>query len=81
VGHDGELQSAGFHVPTPIVPVPGAGRGDVIGISGGASTWASSGGWTQLKVSFTTGSSGTVTVYVHGWYGQGDVYADDFSVT
>jgi chitinase len=53
-----------------------------IGVSGGAtaSTWTSSTGWTQLKVSFTTGSSGTVTVYVHGWYSQGNVYADDFSV-
>jgi Carbohydrate binding domain len=53
-----------------------------IGVSGGASgsTWASSSSWTQLKVSFTTGSSGTVTVYVHGWYSQGNVYADDFSV-
>jgi chitinase len=53
-----------------------------IGVSGGAtaSTWASSSGWTQLTVPFTTGSSGTVTVYVHGWYDQGNVYADDFSV-
>lgn len=25
--------------------------------------------------------SGTVTVYVYGWYGQGNVYADDFSVS
>jgi hypothetical protein len=32
-------------------------------------------------VSFTTGSSGTVTVFVHGWYAQGNVYADDLSVT
>jgi hypothetical protein len=32
-------------------------------------------------VSFTTGSSGTVTVFVHGWYGQGNVYADDFAVS
>jgi hypothetical protein len=53
-----------------------------IGVSGGAtaSTWASSSGWTQLKVPFTTGSSGTVTVYAHGWYGQGNVYADDFAL-
>jgi chitinase len=54
-----------------------------IGVSGGAtaSTWTSSSAWTQLKVSFTTGSSGTVTVYIHGWYSQGNVYADDFSVS
>jgi hypothetical protein len=54
-----------------------------IGVSGGAtaSTWASSSGWTQQTVSFTTGSSGTVTVFVHGWYAQGNVYADDLSVS
>jgi hypothetical protein len=53
-----------------------------IGVSGGASasTWVSSSAWTKLTVSFTTGSSGTVTVFVHGWYSQGNVYADDFSV-
>jgi chitinase len=54
-----------------------------IGVSGGAtaSTWTSSSGWAQQTVSFTTGSSGTVTVFVHGWYGQGNVYVDDFSVS
>jgi hypothetical protein len=54
-----------------------------VGVSGGAtaSTWTSSSGWTKLTVSFTTGSSGTVTVYVHGWYAQGNVYADDFSLS
>jgi hypothetical protein len=54
-----------------------------IGVTGGAtaSTWTSTSGWTQQTLSFTTGSSGTVTVFVHGWYGQGNVYADDFSVT
>lgn len=54
-----------------------------VGVSGGASasTWTSSSGWTELTVPFTTGSSGTVTVFVHGWYAQGDVYADDFSVS
>ncbi|QMU72944.1 carbohydrate binding domain-containing protein [Streptacidiphilus sp. P02-A3a] len=54
-----------------------------IGVSGGAtaSTWTSSTGWTQLSVPFTTGSSGTVTVYVHGWYGQGNVFADDFALS
>ena len=54
-----------------------------LGVSGGAtaSTWASSGSWTKLTVPFTTGASGTVTVYVHGWYAQGNVYADDLSVS
>lgn len=53
-----------------------------IGVSGGASasTWSTNSSWNQLSVTFTTGSSGTVTVYVHGWYGQADVYADDFTL-
>ncbi|MFE2386913.1 carbohydrate binding domain-containing protein [Streptomyces misionensis] len=54
-----------------------------LGVNGGAtaSTWSSGSSWNQLKVSFTTGSSGTVTVYVHGWYGQGSVYADDLALS
>jgi hypothetical protein len=54
-----------------------------LGVSGGAtaSTWTSSSGWTKLTVPFTTGSSGAVTVYLHGWYAQGDVYGDDFAVS
>jgi len=54
-----------------------------LGVSGGAtaSTWSSGSSWNQLKVSFTTGSSGTVTVYVHSWYGQGSVYADDLALS
>ncbi|MER6068606.1 carbohydrate binding domain-containing protein [Streptomyces sp. NPDC001817] len=53
-----------------------------IGVSGGAtaSTWSANTSWNQLTVNFTTGSSGTVTVYVHGWYGQSDVHADDFTL-
>ncbi|KUN09763.1 chitinase [Streptomyces yokosukanensis] len=54
-----------------------------LGVSGGAtaSSWASSSSWSKLTVPFTTGTSGTVTVYVHGWYGQGAVSADDLSVS
>ena len=37
--------------------------------------------WNQLSLNFTTGSSGAVTVYIHGWYGQGNIYADDFTLT
>ncbi|HEV2346914.1 MAG TPA: glycosyl hydrolase family 18 protein [Actinocrinis sp.] len=53
-----------------------------IGVSGGASAsnWTSSSTWTQLTVTFTTGSSGTVTVFAHGWYAQGNVYVDDFTL-
>lgn len=53
-----------------------------IGIDGGASTWQSTSDYGQLTVSFTTGSNQTsVTIYVHGWYGQGNVYADDIVLT
>lgn len=54
-----------------------------IGVSGGATTdtWSSGSSWNQLSLSFTTGSSGAVTVYIHGWYSQGDIYADDFTLT
>ncbi|MFJ2577595.1 glycosyl hydrolase family 18 protein [Kitasatospora aureofaciens] len=53
-----------------------------LGVGGGAnaSTWTNSTGWTKLTVPFTTGASGTVTVYLHGWYGQGNVYGDDFAI-
>ncbi|GHD93628.1 chitinase [Streptomyces naganishii] len=46
------------------------------------STWTpDSPGWKQLSTTFTTGSSTTsVTVYLHGWYGQAAYYADDVSV-
>ena len=54
-----------------------------IGVSGGATTdtWSSSSSWNQLSLSLTTGSSGAVTVYIHGWYSQGNVFADDFTLT
>ncbi|HEX5116182.1 MAG TPA: carbohydrate binding domain-containing protein [Pseudonocardiaceae bacterium] len=54
-----------------------------IGVSGGASasTWTTSAGYTQLTVPFTTGASGTVTVFVHGWFAQGNVFADDISLS
>ncbi len=53
-----------------------------IGVGGGATaaSWSSRTDWNQLTVAFTTGDSGTVTVYVHGWYGQDDVRADDFAL-
>ncbi|MCX0247477.1 glycosyl hydrolase family 18 protein [Streptomyces drozdowiczii] len=54
-----------------------------LGVRGGAtaSTWGLFNGYTKQSVTFTTGSSGSVTVYLHGWYGQGAVYGDDLSVT
>jgi hypothetical protein len=54
-----------------------------VGVSGGASasTWTSSAGYTKLTVPFTVGASGSVTVFVHGWFAQGTVFADDISVS
>jgi hypothetical protein len=51
--------------------------------SSDTSTWTpSAASWQQLSTSFTTGASTTsVTIYVHGWYGQGTYYADDLSLT
>lgn len=53
-----------------------------LGVNGGASTWTSSSSYTQLTVNFTTSSSQTsITIYVHGWYAQGNVYVDDVALT
>jgi hypothetical protein len=32
-------------------------------------------------VPFTTDGTGKVTVYIHGWYSQGNVYTDDVTVS
>jgi chitinase len=53
-----------------------------IGVQNGTSNWTSSSSYSKLSVSFTTGASQTsITIYVHGWYAQGNVYADDFSLS
>jgi len=54
-----------------------------IGQTGGSDDWtASATSWQELTSTFTTGSTQTsVTVYVHGWYGEGTYYADDLSLT
>jgi chitinase len=50
----------------------------VTGSGADTSAWTSAGTWTQLSTSFTTGASvSSVTVWTHGWYGQGDYLADD----
>ncbi|GAA4862687.1 chitinase [Kitasatospora terrestris] len=42
------------------------------------STWSSQSAWNQLSTTFTTGANTTsVTLYVHGWYGQSAYSADD----
>ncbi|GAA1910120.1 carbohydrate binding domain-containing protein [Streptantibioticus ferralitis] len=81
----GECDQSLTLAPNTAYTLTGWVQGDYafIGVSGGATanTWASSTGWTQLTVPFTTGSTGSVTVYLHGWYGQGNVYGDDFSLS
>ena len=58
-----------------------------LGVSGtggtDTNTWTpSASSWQQLTTTFTTGAStSSVTIYLHGWYGQGTVYADDISVS
>jgi chitinase len=46
------------------------------------STWTpgTSGGYSQLSLTFTTGAVSSVTVFVHGWYGQGTYFADDIAL-
>lgn len=52
-----------------------------IGVQNGASNWTSSSSYTKLSVTFTTSASQTsITIYVHGWYAQSNVYVDDFSL-
>ena len=58
------------------IGVTGTGTSDT-------STWtASATAYTALKVTFTTGASTTsVTIWGHGWYGQGNVYMDDCTIS
>ncbi|WP_199828605.1 carbohydrate binding domain-containing protein [Streptomyces sp. WM6372] len=53
------------------------------GITGTPSTWTpNSPSYSQLSVTFTTGPNTTsVTIYLHGWYGQPAYYADDVSLS
>ncbi|MFE9423298.1 carbohydrate binding domain-containing protein [Kitasatospora sp. NPDC006697] len=50
--------------------------------NGNAAWTPSATNWQQLSTSFTTGASATsVTLYLHGWYGQGTYHADDVQLT
>jgi hypothetical protein len=53
-----------------------------LGVSGGVSAqnWTSTTGYQTLSLNFTTGSATSVTVFVHGWYGQGTYFADDVTL-
>jgi len=51
------------------------------GASSDVSTWtASAPGYTKLSVTFTTGSSASLQIWVHGWYGTGTIFVDDITV-
>ncbi|GAA1236276.1 hypothetical protein GCM10009665_28050 [Kitasatospora nipponensis] len=84
-GQTGECDQSVTLLPNHAYTLTGWVQGNYayVGVSGGAtgSTWASASGWTKLTVPFTTGASGTVTVYLHGWYGQSAVYGDDFAIS
>ncbi len=52
-----------------------------IGVNGYSTNWTSSSSYTQLSYSFTTGAStSSITIYVHGWYAQSNVYVDDVNL-
>jgi Carbohydrate binding domain/Glycosyl hydrolases family 18 len=51
------------------------------GAASDASTWTSSTSYTKLSVTFTSGTSTTMQIWVHGWYGTGTVYFDDVVVS
>jgi 3D (Asp-Asp-Asp) domain-containing protein len=54
----------------------------VPGGTGGTIWTQSAPGYSQLTTSFTTGATTTsVTVFVHGWYGQGAVNVDDVALS
>ncbi|GCF10001.1 carbohydrate binding domain-containing protein [Dictyobacter arantiisoli] len=59
-----------------------SGQYAYIGAQNGASTWTSNSSYSKLNVSLTTGASQTsLTIYIHGWYAQGNVYVDDVSLS
>src|SRR5205814_5297673 len=53
-----------------------------LGVSGGGSaqTWTTTTSYQTLSLNFTTASATSVTVFVHGWYGQGTYFADDVTL-
>ncbi|MGH2480365.1 MAG: carbohydrate binding domain-containing protein, partial [Ktedonobacteraceae bacterium] len=53
-----------------------------LGMQNGGSIWTSSGSYTQLSVTLTTGASQTsIVIFVHGWYGQSTVNFDDVTLS
>ncbi len=53
-----------------------------LGVNNYSDTWTTSTSYTQLTYTFTTtASDSSITLYVHGWYAQADVYVDDVVLT
>ncbi len=53
-----------------------------LGVNSYGNNWTSSTSYTLLSYSFTTtASTSSITIYVHGWYAQGNVYVDDVNLT
>jgi hypothetical protein len=81
----GECDQSVTLAPNTTYTLSGEVEGDYafIGVEGGATadTWNSSSSWSKVSLNFTTGSSGAVTVYVHGWYSEGNIYADNLTLT
>jgi chitinase len=51
-----------------------------LGVAGGSLTWTpAAASWTRLSMSFTASGS-SVTIFLHGWYGQPPYLADDVSL-
>jgi len=51
------------------------------GAQSDVSTWtASAPSFAKLSVPFTSGTSTSMQIWVHGWYGTGTIYVDDVSV-
>jgi chitinase len=70
--------------PSTSYSLSGEFEGDYVylGVSGGTDNWTpAAASWTQLSTTFTTTASQTsVTIYTHGWYGQGTYYADNLAL-
>ncbi|HWG24212.1 glycosyl hydrolase family 18 protein [Actinospica sp.] len=71
--------------PNTSYTLSGEFEGDYVylGVTGGTDNWTPAAtSWTPLSTTFTTSASQTsVTVYTHGWYGQGTYYADNLALT
>ncbi|GCE22271.1 glycosyl hydrolase family 18 protein [Dictyobacter kobayashii] len=53
-----------------------------LGVNSSGNNWTNNSSYGLLSYSFTAGATTTsITIYVHGWYSQGNVYVDDVSLS